>query len=53
MKWYGNRIASAINGTNPMMIKELKGGYVAFGDVQFLPGYCVLLPKREVNALND
>lgn len=52
MEWYENRILSAINGTNPMLIKELKGGYAVFGDVQFLPGYCVLLPKREVNSLN-
>lgn len=53
MEWYENRILSAKNGTNPMLIKELKGGYAVFGDVQFLPGYCVLLPKREVNSLND
>lgn len=53
MKWYENRILSAKNGTNPMVIKELKGGYVVFGDVQFLPGYCVLLPKKEINSLND
>lgn len=36
-----------------MVIKELPGGYAVFGDVQFLPGYCVLLPKKEVNSLND
>ena len=52
MEWYENRILYAINGTNPMLIKELKGGYAVFGDVQFLPGYCVLLPKKEVNSLN-
>ena len=52
MEWYENRILSAINWTNPMLIKELKGGYAVFGDVQFLPGYCVLLPKKEVNSLN-
>ena len=52
MEWYENQILSAINGTNPMLIKELKGGYAVFGDVQFLPGYCVLLPKKEVNSLN-
>ena len=52
MEWYENRILSTINGTNPMLIKELKGGYAVFGDVQFLPGYCVLLPKKEVNSLN-
>lgn len=53
MEWYENRILSAKNGTNPMLIKELKGGYAVFGDVQFLPGYCVLLQKKEVNSLND
>lgn len=53
MEWYENRVLSAKNGTNPMLIKELKGGYAVFGDVQFLPGYCVLLPKREVHSLND
>lgn len=53
MEWYENRILSAKNGTNPMLIKELKGGYAVFGDVQFLPGYCVLLPKKEMNSLND
>ncbi|MGX7023801.1 HIT family protein [Vagococcus hydrophili] len=53
MKWYENRIKSAQNGTNPMLIKELKGGFLVFGDVQFLPGYCVLLPKKEIHSLND
>ncbi|EPE8809103.1 hypothetical protein [Staphylococcus pseudintermedius] len=48
MNWKENRILSAKNGTNPMVIIELKGSYVVFGDVQFLPGYCVLFPKREV-----
>ncbi|MFC0232395.1 HIT family protein [Vagococcus entomophilus] len=53
MKWYENRILSANQGKNPMVMKELNGGYAAFGDVQFLPGYCVLLPKREVGSLNE
>lgn len=53
MKWYENRIASAINGTNPMVMAELKGGYAVLGDVQFLPGYSVLLPKRNVSSLNE
>lgn len=52
MNWKENRILSAKNGTNPMVIIELKGRYVVFGDVQFLPGYCVLFPKREVRLLN-
>lgn len=52
-KWYEDRISSAIAGTNPMVMVELQGGYAAFGDVQFLPGYSVLLPKRNVASLND
>ncbi|WP_056963510.1 HIT family protein [Levilactobacillus spicheri] len=40
-------------GTNPMVMTELPGGFVAMGDVQFLPGYCVLLPKRVVGSLNE
>ena len=53
MSWRENRIKAAIEGNNPMVIKELAGGYAVFGDAQFLPGYCVLLPKREVFSLND
>ncbi|MCJ0965388.1 hypothetical protein ACQUFT_05715 [Mammaliicoccus lentus] len=45
MHWKENRIKSAKNGTNPMVIKELKGSYVVFGDVQFLPGYCNSISK--------
>ncbi|MFT9050278.1 HIT family protein [Liquorilactobacillus nagelii] len=52
-EWYEDRIGSAIDGTNPMVMAELEGGYAVFGDVQFLPGYCVLLPKRNVSSLND
>lgn len=51
--WYTDRITSAINGTNPMVMKEMIGGYAVFGDVQFLPGYSVLLPKRKVSSLNE
>lgn len=53
VEWYNDRIASAINGTNPMVMKEMPGGYAVFGDVQFLPGYCVLLPKKNVSSLNE
>lgn len=52
-QWYKDRIGSAINGSNPMVMAELEGGYAVFGDVQFLPGYSVLLPKRKVSSLND
>lgn len=36
--WYDNRIKSELNGTNPMVMKEMPGGFAVFGDVQFLPG---------------
>ncbi|MCD2257478.1 hypothetical protein FHQ08_12360 [Lactobacillus sp. CC-MHH1034] len=51
--WRTNRIQAALKGTNPMVMAELPGGFAVFGDVQFLPGYSVLLPKKEVGALND
>ncbi|MCL2114092.1 MAG: hypothetical protein FWH31_09170 [Streptococcaceae bacterium] len=53
MEWYENRILSAKNGTNPMVMVEMKAGFAVFGDVQFLPGYCVLLPKHEIFQLNE
>ncbi|MDN3956374.1 HIT family protein [Sporolactobacillus laevolacticus] len=53
MDWRENRIESAKNGTNPMVLSEMKSGYAVIGDTQFLPGYCVLLPNREVSSLND
>ncbi|WP_125607767.1 HIT family protein [Lapidilactobacillus bayanensis] len=53
MEWYENRIASAKNGTNPMVMAELNAGFAVIGDTQFLPGYSVLLPKEEFASLND
>ncbi|MGX4600083.1 HIT family protein [Faecalimicrobium sp. JNUCC 81] len=52
-EWQKNRIESAKNGTNPMLMIETNGGFAVFGDTQFLPGYCVLLPKKNVFSLND
>lgn len=39
--WRDDRIGSAINGTNPMVMAELTGSFVAFGDTQFLTGYLI------------
>jgi len=49
-QWFEDRIGSAINDSNPMVMAELEDGYAVFGDVQFLPGYSVLLPKRHVSS---
>lgn len=36
-----------------MIIAEMKSGFAVIGDTQFLPGYCVLLPSRNVGSLNQ
>ncbi|CCE75628.1 hypothetical protein [Clavibacter nebraskensis] len=43
MDWRGDRIGSARRSENPTVLAELGAGYAVIGDVQFLPGYCVLL----------
>ena len=45
MDWRDDRIGAARRGENPTVLAELEGGYAVIGDVQFLPGYCVLLGK--------
>ena len=49
MDWRDDRIGAAARGENPTVLAELEGGYAVIGDVQFLPGYCVLLAK-DLNA---
>ncbi|GHU38962.1 DeoR family transcriptional regulator [Bacilli bacterium] len=51
--WRENRIEAAQRGENPMVMVEMPSGFACIGDTQFLVGYCVLLPKREVFSLND
>lgn len=43
--WRKNRIESAKNGTNPMLMIETNGGYAVFGDTQFLHGH--VFPRYE------
>lgn len=45
MDWRDDRIGSAARGENPTVLAELLSGYAVIGDVQFLPGYCVLLGR--------
>lgn len=51
--WRENRIESAVQGRNPMVIARMKSGFAVIGDTQFLPGYCVLLGDPKVRSLND
>lgn len=41
--WRTDRIRSALRGENPTVLRRLDAGFAVIGDVQFLPGYCVLL----------
>ncbi|QIK66205.1 diadenosine tetraphosphate hydrolase [Nocardioides sp. HDW12B] len=43
MDWRADRIGSALRGENPTVLARLPGAFAVIGDVQFLPGYCVLL----------
>ncbi|GAA2433186.1 diadenosine tetraphosphate hydrolase [Streptomyces mauvecolor] len=42
-EWRHDRIGSALRGENPTVLRRLRAGFAAIGDVQFLPGYSVLL----------
>lgn len=41
--WRDDRIGSALRGENPAVMRRLEAGFAVIGDVQFLPGYSVLL----------
>jgi hypothetical protein len=38
-----DRIGAALRGENPTVLRRLRAGFAVIGDVQFLPGYSVLL----------
>jgi diadenosine tetraphosphate (Ap4A) HIT family hydrolase len=47
------RVRLAQEGKNPYTIARLKSGWLVIGDVQPLPGYCLLLPDPVVKDLNS
>lgn len=49
----GDRVALARRGMNDTVICRLTSGWAVMGDVQFLRGYCLLLPDPVVPSLND
>ncbi|WP_431775553.1 HIT family protein [Streptomyces cucumeris] len=52
--WRLDRIGSALRGENPAVLRRLNAGFAAIGDVQFLPGYSVLLvDDPKVERLSD
>ncbi|MGW1227062.1 diadenosine tetraphosphate hydrolase [Streptomyces sp. NPDC001478] len=52
--WRTDRIGSALRGDNPTVLRRLNAGFAVIGDVQFLPGYSVLLvDDPSVEKLSD
>jgi len=47
------RVSAARDGSNPYVISKVESGWAVMGDVQFLQGYCLLLPDPVVPSLND
>ncbi|MFL1416894.1 HIT family protein [Pseudomonas fildesensis] len=47
------RVEQARNGANDKVICRMPSGWAVMGDVQFLPGYCLLLADPVVASLND
>ncbi|MDL2076161.1 diadenosine tetraphosphate hydrolase [Streptomyces sp. GXMU-J15] len=52
--WRNDRIGAALRGENPTVLRRLQAGFAVIGDVQFLPGYSVLLvDEPAVERLSD
>ncbi len=52
--WRADRIGAALRGENPTVLRRLESGFAVIGDVQFLPGYSVLLVDEPgVQRLSD
>lgn len=47
------RVRLAREGRNPYVICKMPSGYLVIGDVQPLPGYCLLLADPVVESLNS
>ncbi|MFJ7067974.1 diadenosine tetraphosphate hydrolase [Streptomyces sp. NPDC101115] len=52
--WRTDRIGAALRGENPTVMRRLDASFAVIGDVQFLPGYSVLLVDEPgVERLSD
>lgn len=49
-----DRVGSALRGENPTVLRRMRAGFAVVGDVQHLPGYCVLITDTPgVDQLTD
>ena len=53
MPLIADRVELARRGANEAVVCRLPSGWAVIGDVQFLPGYCLLLADPVVSSLND
>jgi len=53
MSLISQRVELARQGANDKVICRMASGWAVMGDVQFLEGYCLLLPDPVVASLND
>ncbi len=53
MSLIAERVTQARAGTNPKVLCRMRSGWAVIGDVQFLKGYCLLLPDPVIPSLND
>ena len=52
--WRADRVESARQGKNPTVIARLPVAFAVMGNVQWLPGYCVLpVDRPDVDGLTD
>lgn len=53
-QWKADRVGAALAGANPTVLARLDGGFAVIGDVQWLPGYSVLITDTPgVDRLTD
>jgi diadenosine tetraphosphate (Ap4A) HIT family hydrolase len=47
------QVEAARHGSVPSLVCRVPSGWVVLCDMQYLPGYCILLPDPVVSSLND
>jgi diadenosine tetraphosphate (Ap4A) HIT family hydrolase len=48
-----SQVAAARAGNEPALVCSVSSGWVVLANMQYLPGYCILLPDPVVSSLND
>ncbi|MBA3824316.1 MAG: diadenosine tetraphosphate hydrolase [Ktedonobacterales bacterium] len=52
-EWLRDPIGAAERGENPTVLRRMPSGYAVIGNMQLLPGYCLLLAVPRVTHLTD